>query len=207
MEQLLLLVAWMVAGGSPGPATLAIAGTAMQRGRAAGLAVSAGIVTGSAIWGVAAAAGMSALMVTHVWLFTAMRYAGAAFLIYLAYKALRAAWRNADVPDPTSLGATSLTRLWGKGALIHLTNPKAILGWGGFFAVAVPADASSLLIWETFAMLIAGSCVVFFGYGFLFSSPGVTRAYRRARRWFETVFGVLFGTAGLTLFFAKGSTP
>ncbi|MEC7964563.1 MAG: LysE family translocator, partial [Pseudomonadota bacterium] len=43
-----ILIAWAVAGGSPGPATLAISGTSMGLGRRAGLTLAAGVVCGSA---------------------------------------------------------------------------------------------------------------------------------------------------------------
>ena len=46
-----ILLGWMVAIVSPGPATLAITGTAMEGGRARGLALAWGVVTGSAVWG------------------------------------------------------------------------------------------------------------------------------------------------------------
>ena len=57
-----LLAGWALAGGSPGPATLAISGTAMGQGRRAGLTIASGIVAGSASWGIAAALGVAALM-------------------------------------------------------------------------------------------------------------------------------------------------
>lgn len=206
MELVILVVAWMVGGGSPGPATLAIAGTAMRRGRAAGLAVASGIVTGSAFWGVAAALGMSVLMLTHVWLFELLRYVGALFLIYLAYKSLRSAMQPDSAAHINALEDVKPVRLWARGALIHLTNPKAILGWGAVFAVAVPPTAPAAQIWQTYGVLITASSVVFFGYGVLFSSEQMIRAYTRARRWFEVTFGVLFGAAGLTLLFTRGQT-
>ncbi|WP_373636773.1 LysE family translocator [Yoonia sp. BS5-3] len=206
MEMVLLVVAWMVGGGSPGPATLAIAGTAMQRGRPAGLAVAGGVVTGSAFWGMAAALGMSALMLAHAWLFTSLRYVGAVFLLYLAYKALRAALKPGATVPVAAIGATRLRQLWLKGTLIHLTNPKAILGWGAVFAVAVPPSAPPAQIWQTFSVLITASSIVFFGYGFLFSSDHMIRAYVRARRWFEATFGLLFGAAGMALLFTRGQT-
>lgn len=204
MEMVLLVIAWMVGGGSPGPATLAIAGTAMQRGRPAGLAVASGIVTGSALWGIAAALGMSALMLTHAWLVTSLRYVGGAFLIYLAYKALRAAFRPGSAVPVATMGATRFWQLWLKGTLIHVANPKAILSWGAVFAVAVPPSAPPAQIWQTFAVLITASSIVFFGYGLLFSSDRMIRAYARARRWFEATFGLLFGAAGVTLVFTRG---
>ncbi|MBT8408749.1 MAG: LysE family transporter, partial [Alphaproteobacteria bacterium] len=64
----------MLAGGSPGPATLGIAGTAMASGRRAALAFALGILAGSASWGIAAALGLSAVMLANVWLFEVVRY-------------------------------------------------------------------------------------------------------------------------------------
>ena len=118
-----LLAGWMIAAGSPGPATLAISGTSMQQGRLAGLTIAAGIVFGSASWGIAAALGFSAVMMANAWLFELVRYLGAAYLMFLALKSLRAAWQGAaagsvEVPQG---------RLFIKGLLLHLTNPKAIL--------------------------------------------------------------------------------
>ena len=64
-EMFLLLIGWAVAAASPGPATLAISVAAMGGGRAAGLAMAAGVVAGSASWGIAAALGLSALMLAN----------------------------------------------------------------------------------------------------------------------------------------------
>ena len=75
-EFLVLWVGWLIAGGSPGPATLAIAGTAMSRGRRNGFFVSLGILAGSASWGLAAVFGLSAIMLANVWMFELLRYAG-----------------------------------------------------------------------------------------------------------------------------------
>ncbi len=63
----LILLAAFVASSSPGPATLALAGTSMASGRAAGLALASGITTGSLIWSVAAAMGLGGLMLANAW--------------------------------------------------------------------------------------------------------------------------------------------
>lgn len=206
MELAVLLLAWMVAGGSPGPATLAIAGTAMQDGRGPGVAVAAGVLTGSAFWGVAAALGLSALMLTHAWVFEAVRVIGALFLLYLAFRAFRSAWRGPKPLSDAAVKARRLSRYWGKGALIHLTNPKAILAWGAVFAVAVPPSAGPAAVFSTLALLLTSSAIVFLGYGVLFSSATAVRLYRRAQRGFELVFGGLFGAVGLTLLLSRGQT-
>lgn len=201
-EFIFLLIAWAIAGGSPGPATLAIAGTAMNRGRGAGLAVAAGIQTGSAAWGLAAALGLSAVMLSNAWLVEVMRYAGAAYLMYLALKAAKSAIANKPlVPVATSKG--SLGVLYTKGLLIHLTNPKAIFSWGAIFAIVVPVGSPLTYVFEVFFALSAVSILVFFGYAILFSTAGFARAYTRARRWFEGTFAVMFGYAGLKILTAK----
>ena len=87
-EFVAIWIAWLLAGGSPGPATMGIAGTAMTSGRAAALAFALGILAGSASWGVAAALGLSAIMLANAWAFEVLRYVGVAYLGWLAVKAL-----------------------------------------------------------------------------------------------------------------------
>ncbi|SFR31928.1 LysE family translocator [Litoreibacter janthinus] len=198
----LLLLAWAIGGASPGPATLAIAGTSMQRGRPAGLAVAAGIVCGSASWGVAAALGMSALMIANAWLVEILRYVGAAYLMYLGYKAVRSSL--SDKPLATIQAKQGdLRSLYLKGLLLHLTNPKPVFGWGAIFAIAIPPGSDASAVWETFAALFVVSNVVFFGYALLFSTGAFIRGYQKLRRWFEVIFGLMFGFAGLKILTAR----
>ena len=198
----LLLVAWAIGGGSPGSATLAIAGASMNRGRTAGLAVAAGIFCGSATWGLAAALGLSALMAANAWVVETLRYVGAAYLLFLAYKAARSALSDKSLM-PVAAGQGGLGRLYVKGLLIHLTNPKAILGWGAVFAIAVPVGALQISVLETYGALLSVSCGVFFGYALLFSTGMFVRGYQRLHRWFEGAFAVLFGLAGLKTLTAR----
>ncbi|MTH98676.1 LysE family translocator [Roseibium sp. RKSG952] len=187
-------IAWLLAGGSPGPATMGIAGTAMNEGRQAGLVFALGICAGSAAWGIAAALGLSAIMLANVWVFEVIRYIGVTYLGWLALKALRRAMTS----DEVALGKPvtgSLRTIFAKGAAIHLTNPKAILSWGSIYAIVAPNDASLSMLLGYFALLYAGSLLIFIGYAFLFSSERMVRAYRRARRWFDFAFAGFFGVA------------
>lgn len=198
----LLLLAWAIGGASPGPATLAIASTSMERGRAAGLCVAAGIVVGSASWGIAAALGMSALMLANAWLVEILRYVGAAYLIYLGLKALKSAMSEKPM---TAARAKSgdLSAVFVKGLMLHLTNPKAIFGWGAIFAIAVPPGSSPSDLVQMFLSLFVVSNIVFFGYAMLFSTAAMVRGYQKLRRWFEACFGLLFGLAGLKILTAR----
>lgn len=194
-----ILIGWAIGGGSPGPATLSISGTSMAHGRRAGLLLAAGVVVGSATWGIAAALGFSAIMMSNVWLFNVVRYVGAAYLLYLAGKSLLSAWRGGNV----KVQKTSPQNAFAKGLALHLTNPKAVLGWGAIYAIALPPSAEPASVATLFIALILTSMTVFFGYAILFSSASIARGYARLKRWFELSFGILFGVASLKLLTTK----
>lgn len=198
----LILTAALLATASPGPSTLAIAGTAMAHGRLQAMSLVAGIASGSWIWSIAAALGLSAIMVANAWVFELLRYLGAGYLLFLAYKSAR----NALSPSPTklrSVSSRSYRVAYGKGLAMHLTNPKAILFFGALYSVGVPASATS---WEIASVVIIvglQSMLVFITYALLFSNPRIVAVYIRLRRWFEGVFALAFGFAGARLLSAE----
>ena len=142
---------------------------------------------------------MSALMLANVWVFEIVRYAGAAYLLWLAYKSLRSAWRG-RAPNAARIPQA---QLFLKGFALHLTNPKAILSWGAIYAIALPPGAGGAAVWHLFGALILTSMMVFWGYAVLFSTPRIARAYARAGRWFDAAFGLLFGAASLRILTAR----
>lgn len=188
-----VVLGWIIGGGSPGPATLMISGTSMAHGRRAGLQVAAGICIGSGIWGLAAGLGLSALMVANAWVMQSVKTVGALYLLWLAVKSLRAAWRG-GAASPQRPKARNLFRT---GLLLHLTNPKAILGWGSIYAITLAPDADQTAVWKLFGLLSTGSWCVFLGYALIFSNGRIARGYAQMRRGFDAAFGVLFGAAAL----------
>src|SRR5215216_395217 len=77
---------------TPGPDTAMTIRNALLGGRSAGLATALGVSTGLAIWALATSAGLVALLVASEPLFLAVKYAGAAYLIWLGVQSLRAAF-------------------------------------------------------------------------------------------------------------------
>lgn len=197
-ELILYWVAWAMSAGSPGPATLSIAGTSMANGRRAGIVFALGISAGSACWGLAAALGMSAVMMANVWLFEAVKYIGAAYLLFLAVKSLRSALSPKAEMAQRAFGGTS-RQIFSKGALIHLTNPKAVLGWGAIYAIMVPAQSTPNVLLGMYLFLLSASVFVFVGYAFLFSTVKVVSVYQKMRRVFELTFAGFFGFASLKI--------
>ena len=197
----LILLAALLASISPGPATLAIAGTSMASGRGSGLSLASGITTGSLIWSISAALGLGAIMLANAWVFELIRYFGAMYLMYLAYKSARSALSRKEIAVKSMAGNNST--LFTKGLLLHVTNPKAILFFGSLYSLGVPAGSS---IGELAIVIIAvgaQSFLVFHGYAFLFSSKSMTDLYLRLRRWFEGAFAIGFGAASIKILTAK----
>jgi threonine/homoserine/homoserine lactone efflux protein len=160
------------------------------------------VTTGSLTWSIAAAAGLSAIMLANGWVFEVMRYAGAAYLLFLAFKSARSALTPGS-PTLCQVAAPTLKAAYRRGLVLHLTNPKAILFFGSLYAVGVPAGTPP----ETLVLVIAAiglqSLLLFHGYALLFSSPPLTAGYAKLRRWFEAVFAVAFASAGLKILTAK----
>jgi threonine/homoserine/homoserine lactone efflux protein len=115
----------------PGPAVLYITSRSIGLGRAAGLVSAMGIAVGTLVHVAAATLGLSALLVSSASAFTIVKYAGAAYLIYLGIRTLRSS--DAAVVDP-SREQVSLHRVFGQGVLVNLLNPKTAL----FFLAFLP---------------------------------------------------------------------
>jgi threonine/homoserine/homoserine lactone efflux protein len=126
LSQLLpFLAASLALNLTPGADMTYVIARAATQGRAAGLAGSLGIAAGSAVHTVLAAVGVSALLQHSETAFLIVKYAGAAYLLYLAWKAIRAG----DTPPSTErrLGRAGLWRVFAEGALTNLLNPKVAL--------------------------------------------------------------------------------
>jgi threonine/homoserine/homoserine lactone efflux protein len=117
----------------PGPDMALVARNVLRNGRAAGFATSAGICAGILAWAVAAALGVSTLLATSAIAFTAVKLAGAAYLIYLGIATLLThdASVQAGSSEPSAL---PWHRAWLQGLLSALLNPKL----GVFFLTLLP---------------------------------------------------------------------
>ena len=115
----------------PGPAVLYVTSRSIGLGRAAGLVSAIGIAAGTMFHVAAATLGLSALLVSSASAFRFVKYAGAAYLIYLGIRTLRGG--DAAILD-SSNGRRSLRSIFGQGVLVNLLNPKTAL----FFLAFLP---------------------------------------------------------------------
>jgi threonine/homoserine/homoserine lactone efflux protein len=135
---------------TPGPDTVYILGRSIAHGRRAGLASALGISVGSLFHTGAAALGLSAFLATSAWAFTAVKLAGAAYLIFLGVRALLERHHNLSVPAHfKQRGAAAAFR---QGILTNILNPKVAL----FFLAFLPKFIDSASPSKTAAFLILG---------------------------------------------------
>ncbi|KZN14233.1 LysE family translocator [Marinomonas sp. TW1] len=198
----LILMAAFVAVASPGPANLAIASTAMSSGRSHGVATALGVLTGSFIWSFSGAFGMAAVMYTNAWLFETLRYLGAAYLLFLAFKSFKSVVR----PKPITLEQVPTKSLkvdYLRGLAIHLTNPKVILFFGALYSMGVPSDVEMDGLLSIIFLIGLQSLCLFLGYALMFSHEGFRRVYFRMSRVFDSLFTLFFGVAGVKMLLNK----
>jgi threonine/homoserine/homoserine lactone efflux protein len=115
----------------PGPAVLYIITRSVDQGRTAGYASAAGIATGGLVHVAAAALGLSAILASSAVAFSAVKYLGAAYLIFLGIRTLLTQPNLASKRD----GRPSiLRRLYSQGVVVQALNPKVAL----FFLAFIP---------------------------------------------------------------------
>lgn len=112
---------------SPGPNLLYLASRAICQGRSAGFASLAGVCTAMLVYMCATAAGLAALFSAVPLAFDVLRLAGAAYLAFLAYKALRSPARDLSAPRVQPEAVATLYR---RGFVTCLLNPKIVLMYG-----------------------------------------------------------------------------
>lgn len=197
-----LLVAWtayVIAIVSPGPAVLAIIATSVSQGRKAGVTLALGVLSGSYIWAMLTASGLSALIRTYGEAIIVLKIAGACYLFWLAYNALRAAIRG-QAPQALRVSQQmSPKKLYLKGLGIHLTNPKAIFNWIMLVSLGMPEGAPVAVTAAFIGGCMLIGLLVFCGFAIVFSLSPVHRAYLKSQRIIESLMAGFFAFSGLKL--------
>ena len=122
----------------PGPSVLYIVTRSIDQGRRAGFASVLGIHAGSLVHVAAAILGLSALLASSAVAFDAVRYAGAAYLIWLGIRRLR---QRATPVSEAARPPVPLSRVFAQGFLVNLFNPKTAIFFLAFLPQFVDADA------------------------------------------------------------------
>ena len=149
------LVASVVLAITPGPGVIYIVTRSLLQGRRSGMASVAGVAVGNLGTAAGASLGLAALFATSSLAFLAMKYVGAAYLIYLGIQTIRRRG-NANMPAIPGLPAR---RAFRDGLIVALFNPKTIIFFGAFLpqfiAVGEPPMAQGLFLGAVFVLIAA----------------------------------------------------
>lgn len=202
-DVLIAYSAYFVGTASPGPSNLAIMSLAMSAGRRSALTFALGVVSGSFFWALLASLGLSAVLATCSECLAAIKVAGGIYLLWLGVKSARSAFAPRAVPASDARRNEPLTRLYLRGLLLHLTNPKAVLVWMSIVSLAMsPADGTSHIAPIVLGCMCIGTSV-FSSYALLFSTASARRVYIAVRRWLDGSLAIMFGIAGLKMLTSK----
>jgi threonine/homoserine/homoserine lactone efflux protein len=198
---LLAYAAYFVGTASPGPSNLAIMSIAASHGRKAAFMFALGVISASMFWAIVATLGVSVALIAYSQFIIAVKIFGGLYLLWLAFKSGRNALATAATSVQKEERTPTLTSVYARGAMLHLTNPKAILVWVSIVAL------SSNSVGPAHSAVVAGcaiiGCLVFGGYAVLFSTDLARRMYVRTRRALEGCLSVVFGIAGIRLLVSR----
>ncbi|MEP7099534.1 MAG: LysE family translocator [Burkholderiales bacterium] len=135
-------LASLVLAATPGPGVIYIVTRTLAQGRRAGLASVAGVALGNLGNALAASLGLAALLAVSSLAFNALKYAGAAYLLYLGIKALRA---SAAPADAIARDAPPLPRILRDGFVVALLNPKTALFFAAFLPQFIDPAGSAMM--------------------------------------------------------------
>ncbi|MGV1872794.1 LysE family translocator [Agrobacterium rosae] len=141
---MLFAAAALVLTATPGPDMLLIASRSVSQGRPAGFLTYAGIAVGTYCNAIAAALGLSQLFLTVPIAYEVVRWAGCAYLLYLAYKTLRS--RSSAFAPSAGLKKLSAKRIFSEGLVTNILNPKMALFVLALFPQFIDPNGSSMLI-------------------------------------------------------------
>lgn len=196
---LLFILASLAVIITPGQDMILVMSRSIAQGPAAGMATAAGVSIGLVGHTLLAALGVGAILRTSEWLFIAMKFVGAAYLIWLGIGLLRT--KGEELVVQTS-AQRSLRRLFADGALSNVSNPKIVVFYFAFLPQFVAPGAAH----PTLAIFALG--LVFALLTFLIKAPvgyfagklsGWLRARPAALQWLYRSSGLVLIGLGLRL--------
>ena len=187
---------------APGPDNIFVLTQGIARGRKPAIVTALGMCSGISIHTTAAAFGISAVFYSSVAAFNAVKYAGAAYLLYLACKTLkeRSALKLLN-PD-----ARSAANLFKRGFIMNVLNPKVAM----FFLAFLPQFVSPKVGYFPLQMLLLGlifmvqAAIIFCLIGYFSGSIGsfiLTRP--KIAKYFDWLTAGVFASLGIRLAFAE----
>lgn len=192
-------LASVLLGLAPGPDNIFVLTQSALHGRSAGLIVVMGLCTGLLVHTTAVSFGVAAIFQASAAAFTALKLIGGAYLLYLAWGAFRASARELHTDQNSKLNNR---RLYARGIIMNITNPKVSIFFLAFLPQFVSPDRGrlTLQLMALGGVFIIATLLVFSGIAVLGGSFGewLNRS-PRAQRIINWIAGTVFAALALKL--------
>jgi len=198
---LLFLSAAFALSISPGPDVVYILTKTISSGKKIGIASSLGVCTGALFHLVLASIGISAILVTSAYAFMFIKYIGASYLLYLAFKSFKSAGTNLQISG-LKKEKESIWKAFKQGVLIDVLNPKVAIFFMAFLPQFVReghGSVSTQLFYLGFLVICVGIVVEAI---YVLLASKLTHKLRNSKRfsvWLDRLVGTIFVTLGLKL--------
>ena len=188
---------------TPGQDTALTIRNTLLGGRPAGVATAVGVAGGQLVWTLAATVGITALLVASEPVFTAVRLAGAAYLIYLGASSLWAAMRGIGPrrsrhdrsAGPVSLAPRHALR---QGLLSNLGNPKMVVFFSSLLPQFAPSGGPTFLAMLGLGLVFCSMTLAWLScYAWLVAKAGVVLDRPAVRRVLDAVTGAILVGLGV----------
>jgi threonine/homoserine/homoserine lactone efflux protein len=203
MDALPLLFAFIAAATvltlTPGVDTAIVLQAALLEGRYPAALASAGVALGCLVWGAAVALGLGALLQASEWAYTAVRWAGAAYLIWLGARLLHRP-RSELTLDTRPGVQPAAGNAFRRGLLTNLLNPKVGIFYVSFLPQFIPAGAAVAGYTFLLACVHVALSLAWFGLLIAATAPLASLLRQpRAVRWMDRLAGLIFVGFGVRL--------
>lgn len=186
----------------PGPTILTVISYSMAHGRRANVPLVAAVALGDSTALVLSLLGLGALLATSALWFTAVKWVGGLYLLYLGIKLLRAGLSSADFATPAAPG--SRWRLFANTYLVTALNPKGIVFFVAFLPQFIdPHIAVTQQLWVLAVTFVAMATLNATLYAVFATSARRLLSSTRAQRGFNLAGGSLLSMAGVWALLAR----
>lgn len=200
-QLLAFTIAAVLITATPGPDNLMVLGMGMSKGRRQGIAFGLGCAVGCLSHTLLAVLGVSALVAASPFAFTALKWIGGVYLVWLGANALRHAGQSAKVSS-IDAGQDSTRTLFFKGVFANAINPKVVLFFLSFLPQFVVPDQGGIDLQLAILGLIFAvqAGVLFAALAYFAGSIGAWLTRRpRASVWLDRIAGAVFVGLGLRM--------
>ena len=196
----LFLAAGILLNLTPGPDTAYILGRSIAQGREAGIASALGISIGSIFHTCAAALGLSAILATSAFAFSAIKLLGGAYLVFLGIKMLLD--RRKQLSLPANFRRRTTIAAFRQGVLTNILNPKVALFFLAFLPQFIdPASNAKIMAFVTLGLTFVTTgtiwCLILAWFASAFSKR--LRTNETISQWLNRTAGALFVFLGIRL--------